>query len=221
MLSDWASTLNKIQADTELLGNLRSTAASLDDNSILRVESLLARINRNKEISYAVSRLRKKYGIIATIDGGFIYEHDLEGDDARWNTLPYNARRRRRHGSSHHNDGMTITFGGQGRNVGEYMDETSSSTSSSQISTSATIPSSSSTSSTATSIAGKVLSGINRTNNAEDMSSSASVRRTYETSGKMGAVSFTNFNSRSDNSRTSSPSKNEESKGNRGGGDSW
>ena len=104
-ISDWAATLNKIQADNGLGSDLWESASNLDSVTLSRVDSLLARINRNKEISYAASRLRQKYGVSAAIDGGFIYEQEDMEDG--WGV--YNHRRRRS------NDGTTIevNFGGK------------------------------------------------------------------------------------------------------------
>jgi len=111
---DWAATLNSVHVDSaEAQAVLQSSVAGAGglqagSNTKARVEALLARINRNKEVAYAAVRLREEYGVVAAFeedarnghhgadraDGGRV---ETAGNDAsRWRMMDKVVSRFRR-----------------------------------------------------------------------------------------------------------------------------
>ena len=221
-LSDWASTLNKVHADAQQVESLRASATTLDGPTVTRVEALLARINRHKEVSYATWRLRRKYGIVAAIDGSFIYVHDGDDGGAGGGYGPYNRWRQQR-GSG---PGVHFSFGGTGSGVGSGSSSVSSSGSSSgssggagradvydpqEVRTSSAARPEAPAGTEKSSLAQRVITSMHRTGLAEAAGSSASDRHTFRASGRSGATTapapFTGNSGRSG--------------GPNGAGDSW
>lgn len=187
VLSDWAATLNKIQVDKDsaLLDSLRTSTMDnfdVDSKTSARVESLLARINRNKEISYAASRLRTKYGIAAVIDGSIIYDNADVGARGPYNVHSQHRRHRQGFGFGF---GESRSFGADAASLGS----SSIAAEQSMAVNDQDAGSGKDRDSDTRSLAQKLLSRMQRSQTAHSVSSSRSSQMTFATSGSIGAVS--------------------------------
>jgi len=204
-LSDWSTTLNKVHADQELVESLRASAAALDGPTVSRVEAQLARINRHKEVAYATLRLRRKYGIVAAIDGSFVYDHDSDQYG------PYNRRRPHQRGSSP-GPGVHFSFGGTGSGSGAHANAPPPEASTALQSSPAAGGSAAGAGKPSSSLAQRLLTTMQRMGSAEATSTTNSDRQTFRASGRSGAASAPSPSFTRNSERSSGPS---------GAGDSW